>query len=132
MNLSGLMLTDMKVSGGSGSSDIQLPAAANAYNVAYNGGSGSLSMRLPADTDVTIRLDGGSGSQDLSLPANAAVRVEINDNGSGSVSVGGGAARLSGKSDNDVGIWETPGYASAPHKIKIVVNDVGSGSLSIH
>ena len=132
LDLTGVQLTSLKVDGGSGSSDIILPAAEKAYSVEYKGGSGSLSLRLLPNADVTIQLDGGSGSLDLALPANAALHVEIKDNGSGSVSVGGGAARLSGKSNEDVGTWETPGFASAPHKITVVVNNVGSGSVSIH
>ena len=122
----------MKVDGGSGSFDILLPISEKAYTVDYKRRFGQPEHEPAGRTDVTIQLDGGSGSLDVALPANAAVHVEIKDNGSGSVSVGGGTARLSGKSNEDTGTWETPGFASAAHKITIVVNDVGSGSVSIH
>ncbi len=91
-----------------------------------------MSMDLPADTDLNVRLQGGSGSQSLRLPAGTAVRIEVNDNGSGSFSAPGGAARLSGKSNEDKGVWETTGYSTAAHKILIIVEDMGSGSISIH
>lgn len=132
MDLKGLQLSSLNVDGGSGSLNITLPASSKAYTTVYNGASGSLTMDLPADTDLTVRLEGGSGSLNLGLPAGAAVRIEVNDNGSGSFSAPGGAARLSGKSSEDKGVWETTGYSNAAHKILIVVEDMGSGSVSIH
>lgn len=132
IDLSGLQLTSLNVEGGSGSFDIQLPTSSKAYTTEYNGASGSLSMDLPANTDLTLRLQGKSGSLSLSLPANAAVRIEVKSRGSGSLSAPGGAARLSGKSNEDKGVWESAGYSSAAHKILIVVEKMGSGSISIH
>ena len=132
MNLSGIQLSSLAVDGGSGSSDISLPVSSKAFTVKYQGGSGSLSMKLPAGADLTVNLGGGSGSLSLSLPTNAAARIEVNDNGSGSFSAPGWTTRLSGKSNEDQGVWESAGYSSAAHKILIVVEDVGSGSISIH
>lgn len=131
LELAGLQLSSLKLDGGSGSLDVTLPVGEKAYTVDYQGASGSLSMGLPANTDLSVRLDGGSGSLTLSLPANAPVRIEVNDNGSGSFNAPAWAARLSGKNNEDKGVWESSGYASAAHKILIVVSDVGSGSITI-
>ena len=67
----------------------------------------------------------------LRLPPNAAVRFEVRDNGSGSVSVAPALTRQSGGGGSDSGVWETSGFASAAHKITILVNNVGSGSISL-
>lgn len=131
LNLTGLQLTGLNVEGGSGSLDISLPAAAKSYPVTYTGRSGSLSMDLPADTDLNVRLRGGSGSLSLRLPANAPLRIEVKENGSGSFSAPAWAARLSGKSGEDQGVWESANYSGAAHKILIIVEKMGSGSVSI-
>jgi len=132
LNLTGLQLTSLTVEGGSGSFNISLPSSSKAYTTVYHGSSGSLSMKLPADTDLTLRLDAGSGSLSLDLPSNAPVRIEVKDNGSGSFSAPGWTTRLSGRSNDDQGVWESSGYSSAARKILIVVEDFGSGSISVH
>ena len=132
INLSGLQLNRLEMDGASGSATMTLPASDGAYEFSYTGGSGSLDLTLPANTDLTVTLDGSSGSQSISVPAGTAVRMDVRDNGSGSVSAGGGMARLSGKSSEDIGIWETAGFAQAAHRITIIVEHVGSGSISVH
>jgi hypothetical protein len=132
LDLSGLQLESLAIDGSSGSYTITLPFSSKAYSVNYKGASGSMSMALPEDTSLTVRLHGGSGSMDLSLPGNAAVQLEVNDNGSGSIGVGGRMTRISGKSSDDKGTWETNGYSSAANKILIIVENMGSGSISIH
>lgn len=131
LNLAGLQLQSLAVDSGSGSFDIDLPVGEKAYAVNYNGGSGSLNLTLPANTDLTVKLSGGSGSLNMNLPANAAVRLEVKDNGSGSINVPAALLRLSGKSNEDQGTWETSGFASAAHKITIIVQVFGSGSLNL-
>jgi hypothetical protein len=132
LNLGGLQLTSLDVDGGSGSLHLALPAAAKPYAAVYKGGSGSLRMDLPADTDLNVRLSGGSGSLSLQLPGNAPVRIEVKDNDSGSFSAPGWTTRLSGKSSEDQGVWESANYSSAAHKLSITVENLGSGSISIH
>lgn len=132
LDLAGLQLDSLVIDGSSGSYTITLPSSSKAYSVKYDGASGSMSMALPEDTNLTVRLQGGSGSLDLSLPGKAAVRLEVEDNGSGSLGTGGGLTRISGKSNEDKGVWETNGYSSADYKILIIVEEMGSGSISIH
>jgi hypothetical protein len=131
LNLSGLQVQSLDANSGSGSFEINLPVGEKPYSVNYDGGSGSLTMDLPANTDLTLTLNGGSGSMNLRLPANAAVQLEVNDSGSGSINVPATMTRISGKSNEDQGSWQTSGFASAAHKIKIVVQNFGSGSLHI-
>ena len=129
MDLAGIQISSLNVDGGSGSVNIGLPVTAKAYTARYNGGSGSLNMTLPADTDVTVTLDGGSGSLNLNLPANAAVRVDIRDSGSGSVNLPTSVMRQSGS--GEAGTWETSNFSGAAHKITIIGEGLGSGSLNI-
>jgi len=131
LNLAGLQLQSLTVDGGSGSFDIFLPVGEKPYTLDYRGGSGSLNLDLPANTDLTVRLDGSSGSLNLTLPANAAVHVDVKDNGSGTINLPAALARLSGKSNEDQGTWETSGFALAAHKITIIVQDLSSGSINI-
>jgi hypothetical protein len=39
--------------------------------------------------------------------------------------------RIAGKASEDVGSWQTSGFASAKNKIVIIVQDFGSGSLNL-
>lgn len=130
IDLTGLKLTNLTVEGGSGSPRLVLPASATSYDAKYDGGSGSINITLPGDTNLTLRLEGGSGSMNISLPSGAAVRLEVKDNGSGSINVPGGFTRLSGKSGEDIGQWETAGFAQAPRRITVIVEDMGSGSIN--
>lgn len=132
LNLVGLQLQSLEVDGGSGSFEIDLPVGEKPYTVDYTGASGSLNMTLPANTSLNLTLDSGSGSLNLRLPPNAALRLEVKDNGSGSLNLPAALVRLSGKSNEDEGIWETSGFAAAAHPITIVVKDFGSGSINIH
>jgi hypothetical protein len=132
IDLTGLQLKALTVDGASGSTRLVLPASTGSYEAVYEGSSGSLGLILPAETNLALNLHGSSGSLDISLPAGAAVRLDVRDNGSGSVSPAGGMERLSGKAGEDRGVWETPGYAQAAKKITITVDNVGSGSISLH
>jgi len=131
LNLVGLQLLSLKIDNGSGNFEIRLPVAEKPYTVEYHGGSGSLNLTLPDNSDLTVQLSGGSGSLNLTLPANAAVRLDVKDNGSGSVDVPAALVRLSGKSNADVGVWETGGFATAAHKITIILQNIGSGSFNL-
>jgi hypothetical protein len=132
IDLSGLQLTRLKMDAASGSTTLNLPASQKSYPVDYNGASGSAEINLPAATSITLTLNGASGSISVNLPANAAARVEVKDNGSGSVSINNRLTRLEGQVGKDMGVWETPGYASAANKILVLLNGVGSGSINVH
>jgi len=66
----------------------------------------------------------------IDVPEDAAVRLDVRGSGPGSVSA---PARLerTRSGDGDEGTWETPGYASADHKIEIVIDDLGSGDVRV-
>lgn len=131
LDLDGLLLTNLVVESGSGSVRVTLPESGEAYDASVDSGSGSVAVSLPANTDVTLRLNSGSGSVSIDLPAGAAVQLDVRSSGSGSVNVPGAMSRTSGGDDRDEGVWETSGFAQAAHKITIIAEDLGSGSLNL-
>jgi hypothetical protein len=151
LDLSALQLTALALDVGSGSVEAQLPSTDSVYEAQVDGGSGScrLSFAEGADVDmeadvgsgsvnveigdaadVSLRANGGSGSLTIAVPAGAAVRLDVRDSGSGSVNVPGHFDRTE-RGDDDEGTWETPGFGAAEHRIEIVIEDVGSGSINV-
>lgn len=131
IDLSGVHLTGLEVDSGSGSVSATLPSSEEGYEVSVESGSGSVSMTLPGETDVTLRLDTGSGSARLQLPAGAAARLEVRDSGSGSLRVPASMRKIEGDANEDEGVWETEGFSSAAGQITIIIENQGSGSISI-
>ena len=151
LDLRALQLAGLDVDVGSGSVDGRLPALESRYDARVDGGSGScrldvadgaaagleidvgsgsIDVSAGADVDLSVRVQGGSGSLSIDVPEDAAVRLDVRDSGSGSVSVPSWLERTR-SGDRDEGTWETPGYASADHKIEIVIDELGSGSVQV-
>lgn len=129
LDLSLLDLNRLRLDVGSGAMTVSLPAAQQPYEAEIEGGSGSLDVNIAPDADVRLRFDTGSGMIRVQVPQGAAVRVEIQDSGSGMATLRAGLERINGTGDE--GVWQTPGYSSAAHKIEIVVTDFGSGSFDV-
>lgn len=151
LDLQGLQLTRLVLDVGSGTVDGRLPDTDGSYDARVDGGSGtcrldvaggadvgleidvgsgSIDLTTGADVDLSVRVEGGSGTLTIDVPEDAAVRLEVREGGSGSVRVPSGFERTR-SGDDDEGTWETPGYASADHKIDIVVVDLGSGDVRV-
>lgn len=152
-DLTDLDLADLAFNGGSGSTDMSLPSGSYDVRMDVNsgsvqldvadgaggvfditGGSGSLNVSLGVDSTLEIHIDGASGSQTFSVPTDAAVQVVVTDAGSGSINIPGRYDLVDdmGDSDEDTGIWQTPGFARADRQIVIYVEDGGSGSFNLH
>jgi hypothetical protein len=129
LNLNGLNLTAFNLDAASGSLSLTLPKSAASYPVRLNAASGSINLNVQDGASFKLKLDSASGSISFHLPQNAAVRIDVQDNGSGSLTVQSGFNKISG-SDNETGVWETPGYATAGSQIEITVTNFGSGSIS--
>ncbi len=153
LELGDLDLTDLVIDGGSGSTDVSLPASSSAYDVNIDGGSGSFDVDIErgADIDATINvgsgswdvnigedvyaeidIDGGSGSISIDIDRDVGVRVVIRDDGSGSVRVPSSYDLADDLDDDerDTGIWESDNYDSASHTVEIIF-DPGSGSFTL-
>ncbi|TFH35210.1 MAG: hypothetical protein E4G99_07805 [Anaerolineales bacterium] len=153
LDLLGLTLSELRVDGGSGSTELAIPAASSTYPVEVNGGSGhfdidieqgaeiqgslnagsgSMNIRIGSGTEMTLAIEGGSGSIEVSLPLDAGVRLVIADQGSGGVRVPGDFDLTDdfGDDDRDTGIWESANYAGAANSIEIRL-DPGSGTFTV-
>jgi hypothetical protein len=154
LDLSGLMLTDLRLDGGSGGVKVSLPAGPEKYTARLSGGSGGLNVSVAQgaraaldlrsgsggmtasfgkDATIDARLNTGSGGATISLPAGAAARVEVRDSSSGGVHMPAGMKLVDDLRDNDkdTGVWETANFAAADSKISLIVTDLGSGGLTI-
>jgi hypothetical protein len=125
-----LDLDSLTLDSASGAVTLSLPAGTG-YEADVNGGSGAIHIRFATDTQATLRYDGGSGALRVDVPGGQAVRVEVRDSGSGSVRVPGGWETVS-DGDNDEGVWQTPGYDAASAQLLIVINGLGSGSITVN
>ena len=153
LELGDLDLTDLVIDGGSGSTDVSLPASSSVYDVNIDGGSGSFDVDIERgadidatldvgsgswdvvigeDVDAEIDIDGGSGSIRIDVDGDVGVRVVIRDDGSGSVRVPNSYDLVDDLDDDerDTGIWESDNYDSAAHTVEITF-DPGSGSFTI-
>jgi hypothetical protein len=130
LDLSGLQLTSLKASMGSGASAFTAPAGGPATEMQITGGSGAMDWSIPGGTALVMHLYGGSGSINIRLPESPAVMLEIREKESDQVSFPSGwlqAPLLRG----DQAAWETPAYSTTGRGIHIVIDEVGSGSIHI-
>jgi hypothetical protein len=88
---------------------------------------------LEGRTNATLKVDSGSGSVTFVLPDGVGLRLVVRDNGSGSVNPRADMDLVDdlNDDDDDVGIWETPGYDQADYQIEIIFDDAGSGSINL-
>jgi hypothetical protein len=132
LDLAALQLAELTIRGGSGSLDLILPPApaGEAYEGQLDGDSGSIDLTLTEETNATLRYDGGSGSLTVDVPAGLAVRVEVEDSGSGSVRFPANWDEQR-RGDNDEGTWQTPGFDQAARRFVLIIDDLGSGSVTV-
>lgn len=132
LQLQELDLDSLALDGGSGSVQLALPPDSGAgYTAEVNGGSGSLRLEFVTGTQATLRYDGGSGALTVNVPAGQAVRVEVRDSGSGSVRLPSSWETVT-DGDNDEGVWQTEDYDTASLQLLIILDDVGSGSITVN
>lgn len=151
-DLNGLRLQALSVKASSGSVEMALPASgAGSYSVSWRASSGSSRVEVASgaavdmevdmssgsyavhcgqDVDARIRLRGSSGGFTADVPEGAAVQLDVRDSSSGSVRVPSGMVQVE-RGRDDEGVWETPGFGAAQHKIYIIVERMSSGDVSI-
>ena len=131
LNLEGLRLESLRLEGGSGNIEINLPEESPRFLFDYRGGSGALTVNVPDGSDFELRMDTGSGNVVIDLPDGAAVRVDVRNGGSGALKFAAGFTKVEDRGDDDEGIWENEAYTDAGSGIDIVVSDQGSGDIEI-
>lgn len=150
-DLSGLQLTELKVNGGAGKSQITVPTMGERYHIDLNNGVGELGLSIldgalldlrvntgtgkttisiGANASITAKIAGGVGECVIKLPADAAVSLKASS-GIGKIDVPDHFEAV--KVDQFVatsGRWETPGFADAENQITLKY-DGGVGALRI-
>lgn len=151
-DLSQLQLTSLDIHGGTGETELKLPAMPTSYHAAVNGGVGEMNVHVAPNADIDLKLRAGTGEINLNIGENAALSAEIKGGigetnvrlpygaavrveakiGVGSVNVPGGFTRLSGSNSGigGGGVWESPNYQTADRRIDIRY-DGGLGELNI-
>lgn len=153
LDLFDLMLDELKVDGGSGSTDLAIPAGDSLYPVDVNGGSGSFDIQIEDDAEIeaifdvgsgsfdvivgssvemNLEIDGDSGSIFIDVPADVGVRLVVDDRGSGGVRIPNDFNLVDDQDDDDrdTGVWESSNYDDASATIEIRF-DPGSGTLTL-
>ena len=130
LDLTGLDLAALSIDGGSGSLQLTLPVTEQAFEAQLDGGSGSQQVQAPAELMGTLNYEGGSGSFAFETQTGAAMRVEVRESGSGSVRVPSDWDEIS-SGPEDEGVWQTPGFDQAERQFVLVIEDVGSGSVTV-
>lgn len=152
LNLGTIQPKAVRVHTGAGEVIAVLPAAANHYRAELHGGVGRSQITVPDNTDLELQIHAGTGETNLEvgvgssvqaqmrggvggfnlrIPADAAVRLEVRS-GIGGVRVPSRFIRTSAQDEflGKGGVWETPGFDSAEHKIAVRY-EMGVGGLEV-
>jgi hypothetical protein len=153
LHLSSLKLTALGVQMSSGDMDIDLPALDGAkYAAALKLSSGDMEVRtapgsrldmsldmssgdvrvgVGSDCDLILTFNGSSGQFTVDLASGQAARLEVRSVSSGDVKVPAGLAQVSW-GDGKEGVWETTGFATAAHKVVVIIEHMSSGSARLN
>jgi hypothetical protein len=150
LDLSGLQLTDLEVSSGSGTITVIYPD--RLLRAVLGAGSGSIEIQTTPDSELDLdaevgsgrirmeiadgvfgeaELQSGSGSITVYIPKGCALLV-TGTTGSGSVTVPNDFERISGSGSvtGDSGTWRSPDFEAAEFQLVIEFN-IGSGSFRV-
>ena len=130
LDLSGIMLTDLQTTLGSGSSHFILPVTDAPYDVNVQSGSGAVTLNLPENTELALAINSGSGAVTVEIPHSAAVRIEVLSSGSGGVRIPNEYQVVGLNNGAASGSWQSSNFEGAEKSIIIRVVGRGSGSLT--
>ncbi len=131
IDLTGMNLSALEIAGGVGEIKVRLPAGKLEARLQVGVGELDITLADQAATDLKVR--GGVGEVTINLPAEAAARVEART-GIGELRFSSRFQQVSGSASDFAigknGVWETPNFAAADHKITIQF-DGGIGELKV-
>lgn len=132
VDLSELDLTGVDLNSGVGEMTLTLPATGVMYPVDIKVGVGRCDIRLEEGIDAEIRIEGGVGETRVFVPSGVGVRIEGEiDIGNITVPSSYNQVRYDGDPGiGESGVWESPGYASADHKVTITFKG-GVGDFTV-
>jgi len=131
LDLAGMQLDRFRFDGSTGSSTIVLPASKEGYDTHIEGSTGSMEIVFPAESNLTVRLDCSTGGVLLDIPEGAAVKIQVLDGGAGSLTMPEALSKISGREGRDEGVYQTAGFDDAAYQLVIIVEDMGTGSITV-
>lgn len=132
LDLQALQLTGLNVDGGSGSTRLTLPPGGEGepMEARLDASSGAIHLSVLENTNLVLRFDGGSGSLTVDAPSAQAMRVDVGDSGSGSLRLPDGWDEVRSGGD-DEGAWQTAGFDAASRRFVLMIDSLGSGSVTV-
>lgn len=91
-------------------------------------GPGAVELIVPERGAIEAVIDGGPGQLVIELPEGMEARLRL-ERGPGSFRAGSRLERVPGEGNDDVSVWETPGFRGADNFIELEI-DQGPGSVS--
>jgi hypothetical protein len=118
------------IDSGVGEMHLDVPPGAT-IDLQANAGTGEIALDIADGAVVTANVRGGIGEMKVRLPQSAAARIEYRS-GIGGANVPSHFTRISSIGDawNQGGVWQTPNYDTAEHKI-LIHFEGGIGGLKV-
>ena len=131
IDLSNLLVDDIKLETGVGKVSLILPTQDQAFAAEINGGVGKTDVVIPAGNSGKLKINGGVGEVTVKVDADAAVRL-LADAGIANVNLPPSFERVKGGRQfvSISGIWESPNFAEA-EKQTVIDFDGGIGSFNL-
>lgn len=129
INLSDIILTNLRFDGSTGASQILLPGSSTEYDVYIEGSTGGIDLVLPDDGIITLRVDGSTGRITFDIPEGVDIRIEVLNGGTGNIILPGWISKVEGAPDRDEGIYASDDGETADQRISITIEDIGTGNI---
>jgi hypothetical protein len=122
LDLTGLTLSQLTLTGGVGYINLVLPNQEASYQVMVAGGVGDLNIEIPENADVDVTLGGGVGDVHIDLADNTPVRI-TGSHGMGHIS-------LPEWLEHTDTVWQSDNFVDAARRVSINIQG-GLGDLTI-
>ena len=131
MDLSNVILSNLRFDASTGASKIRLPETIDGYEVFIEGSTGAIDLVLPENGNLILRVDGSTGRITFDIPEGADVRIEVLSGGTGNIILPDWINKVSGAQDRDEGVYAADGTDADDPQISIIIEDVGTGNIVI-
>ncbi len=131
LDLSQLKISNLNFDGGTGETQVILPASDVPYNADFDEGVGSTTIVVPDNTSISMDIEAGVGTVRVKLQGNPAVRLR-GESGLGSINVPKHFERIKGGDDfiSRKGVWQSPGFEEAEQQV-VINYEGGVGSFHL-
>ena len=132
LDLTGVLLTNLRFDASTGASQIRLPGNDEDYDVYVEASTGAIDLVIPEDGNMTVRVDGSTARIKFDLPEGADVRIEVLSGGTGNIILPDWINKVSGSQDRDEGVYLSEGADADAPQISIIIEDIGTGNILVN